>query len=171
MTRNRGAPMGKQLDRTRTTQTFEHLEGREMMAADSIPTLTDHVLDDILIENHSEQAPGYGSDDVAFAHNELGLSGLGQTVVIIDSGIAYDHESLGGGYGVNHRVVGGYDFAEDDRNPYDDAPEGFHGTHVAGIVGSDDDRYTGVAPGVDLVALRVFDDDGGGSFRWVESAL
>ncbi len=163
--------MGKQLDRNRTTQTFERLEGREMMTADGIPALTDHVLDDILLESHSDQVFGYGSDDVDFAHNELGLSGVGQTVVIIDSGIAYDHVALGGGYGENYRVVGGYDFAEDDANPYDDAPEGFHGTHVAGIVGSDDPQYTGVAPGVDLVALRVFDDNGGGSFRWVESAL
>lgn len=101
----------------------------------------------------------------------FGLTGAGQTVAIIDSGIAYDHVALGNGFGAGHRVVGGWDFAENDANPYDDGPAGFHGTHVAGIVGSTDSRYTGVAPGADLVALRVFDDQGRGSLAWVERAL
>jgi hypothetical protein len=70
-----------------------------------------------------------------------------------------------------HRVVGGWDFAERDADPYDDGPAGFHGTHVAGIVGASDRRYPGLAPDVDLVALRVFDDQGGGYFAWVEQAL
>jgi subtilisin family serine protease len=59
---------------------------------------------------------------------------------------------LGGGFGAGTRVVGGWDFAENDANPYDDGPNGSHGTHVAGIIGSSDGRYPGVAPGVDLVA-------------------
>jgi len=107
----------------------------------------------------------------AGVHESFGLAGFGQTVAIIDTGIAYDHYALGGGLGLNYRVVGGWDFAENDANPYDDGPGGFHGTHVAGIVGSDDDTYTGVAPNVDLVALRVFDDHGNGVFDWVEQAL
>lgn len=101
-----------------------------------------------------------------------GLSGAGQTVAIIDSGIAYDHPALGGRLGVGSRVVGGWDFTEEnDANPYDDAPGGGHGTHVAGIVGSNDPAHPGLAPGVDLVALRVFNDLSVGSFAWVESAL
>jgi hypothetical protein len=103
----------------------------------------------------------------------FGLTGAGQTVVIIDSGIAYDHHALGGGYGANYRVVGGWDFTEGDANPYDDGPGGAHGTHVAGIVGSTGHTTgdVGVAPGVDLVGLRVFNDEGNGSFGWVEEAL
>lgn len=100
-----------------------------------------------------------------------GLQGRGQTVVIIDSGVAYDHVALGGGLGSGYRVVGGWDFAENDADPYDDGPAGFHGTHVAGIVGSADGTYPGVAPEVDLVALRVFDDQGRGQLAWVEQAL
>ena len=92
-------------------------------------------------------------------------------MAIIDSGIAYDHTALGAGLGANYRVVGGWDFAENDANPYDDGPLGFHGTHVAGIVGSDDPTYTGVSPGVDLVALRVFDDQGHSDVAWITSAL
>lgn len=100
-----------------------------------------------------------------------GFNGLGQTVAVIDSGIAYNHAALGGGYGANYRVVGGWDFAENDADPYDDGPDGFHGSHVAGIVGSSDATNRGVASGVDLVGLRVFSDTGAGYFSWVESAL
>jgi len=103
--------------------------------------------------------------------NNYGLTGAGQTVVVIDSGIAYDHVALGGGFGANYRVVGGWDFAENDANPYDDGAAGGHGTHVAGIIGSSSGVYPGVATGVDLVSLRVFNDQGAGYFSWVESAL
>ena len=105
------------------------------------------------------------------ALNNYGLTGSGQTVVVIDSGIAYDHLALGGGFGANYRVVGGWDFAENDGNPYDDGPAGSHGTHVAGIIGGSTSQAQGVASGVDLVSLRVFNDQGQGYFSWVENAL
>lgn len=120
------------------------------------------------------------AQSLANAHNvtnmhsvfaNYGLYGTGQTVAVIDSGIAWDHPALGGGFGAGYRVVGGWDFAENDANPYDDAPAGFHGSHVSGIIGSRDANNPGVAQGVDLVSLRVFDDKGNGSFSWVEKAL
>jgi len=117
---------------------------------------------------------------LASAHNQTGLTqvqtaygfrGHNQTVAIIDSGIAYSHYALGGGLGNGYRVVGGFDFTEGDSDPYDDGPEGGHGTHVAGIVGGDAGSNSGVAPDVDLVGLRVFNDSGNGFFSWVEQAL
>jgi subtilisin family serine protease len=114
---------------------------------------------------------GHGWNDLAAARDQYGLRGDGQTVAIIDSGIAYDHVALGGGLGSSYKVVGGWDFAENDANPYDDAPAGFHGTHVSGIVGANDSHYPGVAPDVDLVGLRVFDDQGNSSLTWVDQAL
>ncbi len=103
--------------------------------------------------------------------SQFGLSGKGQTVAVIDSGIAFDHVALGKGYGPGYKVVGGWDFAENDARPYDDAPAGFHGTHVAGIIGANDGVHFGVAPNVDLVSLRVFTDAGKGELAWTESAL
>ncbi|KLU01359.1 peptidase S8 and S53 [Rhodopirellula islandica] len=102
--------------------------------------------------------------------------GSGQTIAVIDSGIAYDHVALGGGYGPGYRVVGGYDFAENDDNPYDDAPAGYHGSHVAGLIAGNGnldsgEAFQGLAPGADLVGLRVFDDAGNGNLQWIESAL
>ena len=99
------------------------------------------------------------------------LDGRGQTVAVIDSGIAYEHTALGGGFGGGRKVVGGWDFAENDADPHDDGPAGFHGTHVAGIIGSSDADYPGVAPGAALVALRVFDDHGATQLTWIEQAL
>lgn len=108
------------------------------------------------------------------ARNEYGFMGYGQTVAVIDSGIAWDHPNLGGGFGTGYRVVGGWDFGDEkDADPYDDGPSGAHGTHVAGIVGATKGPTgdEGVAPGVDLVGLRVFNDQGAGYFGWVEQAL
>jgi Subtilase family len=113
----------------------------------------------------------------------LGLDGSGQTAVVIDTGIAFDHISLASkdgqtGFGPGYRVVGGWDFAENDANPYDDGPAGFHGTFVASLLGGSGANSSGgsavssgVAPGVDLVALRVFDDRGASDLSWVESSL
>jgi len=100
-----------------------------------------------------------------------GLDGSGQTVAVIDSGIAWDHIALGGGYGPGYRVVGGWDFAENDADPYDDGPAGYHGTHVAGLLAGETEGFSGVAPGADIVALRVFDDYGAGTLDWIESSL
>ena len=106
-----------------------------------------------------------------YIQQNYGFDGSGQTVAVIDTGIAWDHYALGGGFGEGYRVVGGWDFAENDANPYDDGPAGYHGTHVSGIIGSSDATHTGVASGADLVALRVFNDAGQSKFEWIEQAL
>ncbi|MGL4511533.1 MAG: S8 family serine peptidase [Lacipirellulaceae bacterium] len=116
-------------------------------------------------------AEAHAASGQAAALAKYGLTGRGQTVAVIDSGIAYNHTALGTGIGGSSRVVGGWDFTENDANFYDDGPSGGHGSHVAGIVGARGTTHTGVATGVDLVGLRVFDDAGNGYFTWVEQAL
>ncbi len=163
--------------RSPTHQTrYEVFEERIVLSAQPLQTFwLDPFEADSLEAPYHEVAPTLQTWDSVSSYSTIrdlyGFDGSGQTVAVIDTGIAYDHVALGGGYGDGFRVVGGWDFAENDADPYDDGPGGFHGTHVAGIVGSDDDLYSGVASGVDLVALRVFDDQGYGSFAWVEQAL
>ena len=112
------------------------------------------------------------------AQNELGLSGAGVTVAVMDTGIDYDHPDLGGCFGDGCRVVTGHDFVGDaynaddtaaSYNPVavpDDDPDDCngHGTHVSGIVGASGDPAEGgargVAPGVTFGAYRVFGCDG-----------
>ncbi|MEO0529253.1 MAG: S8 family serine peptidase [Planctomycetota bacterium] len=168
---------------------------------DEVPTFTHHGSVHTTVETAPVHDPGadfwrgteeaFGSDvddigrrieqTLAQAHDltgqdhvvsKYGFDGAGQTVAVLDTGIAYGHYALGGGVGDGYRIVGGYDFTENDSDFYDDGPRGGHGTHVAGIVGADGDgSHSGVATGVDLVGLRVFDDAGNGYFSWVESAL
>lgn len=154
---------------------FESFEDRLAMTAQALSEMADDWRDmpiqTMAGSASSSTSEGHGWAEIAYARNEYGLRGGGQTVAVIDSGIAYDHIALGGGLGAAYKVVGGWDFAENDANPYDDGPAGFHGTHVSGIIGSTDKKYTGVAPDVDLVALRVFDDNGSGTLEQVEKAL
>ncbi|MCC6494164.1 MAG: S8 family serine peptidase [Pirellulales bacterium] len=147
-------------------------------APPTLPAEPDFWLDQALLASLDGGLPGV-EPSLADAHrqtgwydvlNNYGFLGRGQTVAVIDSGIAYDHFALGGGLGANYRVVGGWDFAENDADPYDDGGAGGHGTHVAGIVGAAGSP-SGVAPGADLVSLRVFNDAGQGYFNWVEKAL
>ena len=82
-------------------------------------------------------------------------TGAGQTVAVIDSGIDYTHPSLGGGFGPSFKVVGGYDFVDDDADPMDTFG---HGTEVAGVIAAKPaggSSYQGIAPQAKLVALRV----------------
>ena len=147
-------------------ETFEHHQAGDFLLESLLP-----------VDPHDQEvfttlADVHDVTGVNYVHNTYGFRGEGQTIAVIDSGIAYDHYSLGAGFGAGHKVVGGYDFTEEnDANPYDDGPSGFHGTHVAGIIGSDHATYKGVASGADLVALRVFNDNGDGYFSWVENAL
>ncbi|MEZ6112594.1 MAG: S8 family serine peptidase [Pirellulaceae bacterium] len=156
---------------------FDEYEQRLVLSAQP---LGDFFIDDALLQEVQPQqiealgalADVHQATGVSYVRQEYGLTGAGQTVVVIDSGIAYDHVALGGGLGSGYRVVGGWDFTEEnDADPYDDGPAGFHGTHVAGIIGSNSSQHPGVAPEVDLVGLRVFNDQGAGYFDWVENAL
>ena len=84
------------------------------------------------------------------------VTGQGIRVAVIDTGIDYTHTAFGGCTAVNSggacRVVGGYDFVNDDADPMDD---NLHGTHVAGIIGANDINIKGVAPDVTLYAYKV----------------
>lgn len=164
------SPRKSAINRKRKLQ-FEQFEQRLVMSAQAVSNILPEL--DIASPAITQQsvmldhAPAEVADDA----EPFGFDGTGQTVAVIDSGIAWDHYALGGGFGEGHKVVGGWDFAENDANPYDDGPAGFHGTHVAGIIGSSDDQFRGVSSGVDLVGLRVFGDNGEGDLKWVEEAL
>ncbi len=91
------------------------------------------------------------------------------TVAVIDTGVDYDNPALGGGFGPGYKVIAGYDFADNTDDPMATASQ--HGTSVAGLIGSDDPSDLGVAPGVDIVALRVTDDTNTASLTSVANAL
>ena len=103
-----------------------------------------------------------GVDQALWSRTSVGgtkLDGTGTTIGIIDTGIDYTHPDLGGAKFPNAKVVGGYDFADNDDNPMDNQG---HGTHVAGIAAADG-KVQGVAPKAKLYAYKVFGDQGGGA--------
>jgi minor extracellular serine protease Vpr len=107
------------------------------------------------------------------AQNDLGLTGRGIRVAILDTGVDYDHPDLGGCFGPGCKVAKGYDFVGDAYNAdpssptynLTTAPDAFpddcagHGTHVSGIVGANG-RVRGVAPEATLSMYRVFGCEG-----------
>jgi subtilisin len=70
----------------------------------------------------------------------------------------------------NGSYRGGWDFVNNDNDPMDDNG---HGTHVSGILAADKNGYlvVGVAPRVDLYALKVVDASGNGDYSSVIAAL
>ena len=79
------------------------------------------------------------------------------TAYIIDTGIQTSHPEFGGRAVVGYDALGG---TGQDCNG--------HGTHVAGTVGS---RTYGVAKGVKLVAVRVLDCNGSGTWTGVINGM
>lgn len=87
-----------------------------------------------------------------------GYRGAGTSIAIVDSGIDYTHPDLGGCLGAGCKVVGGFDFVNNDSNPIDDHG---HGTHVAGVAAADGESV-GMAPDAQLLAYKVLNSDGSG---------
>ena len=93
-------------------------------------------------------------------------------IVVLDTGVDYDHPDLSG------KVFKGKDIIDNDFDPMD--MQG-HGTHVAGIIGAVTDNsigISGVSPNSNILAVRVLDANGIGTFdqiaqgiQWANSAV
>ncbi|EGG36723.1 peptidase, S8/S53 family [Paenibacillus sp. HGF5] len=127
-----------------------------------------------------DTGPFIGAPDVW----DLGYTGKGIKVGVIDTGIDYAHPVLKDAY------KGGYDFVDKDNDPYETTPLDWendpsnppqvddrgstywtdHGTHVAGTIGARDaGEYgvVGIAPEADIYAYRVLGPYGSGYSSWV----
>ncbi|MCX7837621.1 MAG: S8 family peptidase [candidate division WOR-3 bacterium] len=83
-------------------------------------------------------------------------------VAICDQGIDYYHPDLRENFSFD---LIGYDFVDNDNDPYPENEEELHGTHVAGIVAGVINNYIGISgwAQVRLLAVRVLNEHGEGS--------
>jgi len=110
------------------------------------------------------------------AASQFALDGTGVGIAVIDSGIAA-HTDLNNASGTS-RVVYSQSFVAGDTATTDKFG---HGTHVAGLIGGTGNssgtgngypaKYAGIAPNVNLINLRVLDQNGMGTDSQVIAAI
>lgn len=134
----------------------------------------------------ADSVPAIGGDIVRNAQ----YTGKGVTVAILDTGLDTSHEAFQNGVNgakytksdiqnliqnnplqageinVNSvykssKIPFAYDYADGDTNV---SGGNSHGTHVAGIVGANSGKVTGVAPDAQLMIMKIFEDDGSGAY-------
>ncbi|MDP1729461.1 MAG: S8 family serine peptidase, partial [archaeon] len=89
--------------------------------------------------------------------NGFNLTGSGETVCIIDTGVNYTHLDLGGCFGNNNvssncKIIGGWNTLADNNNTMD--VQG-HGTHVSGIVAANG-TINGVAKNAKIIMMMAY---------------
>lgn len=86
----------------------------------------------------------------------MGLTGKNVGVAVLDTGV-FPHRDF------DKRIIAFADMINHRPGPYDDCG---HGSHICGIIGGSgvisDGRYQGMAPGCNLVVVKVLDRKGNG---------
>jgi lactocepin len=125
---------------------------------------------------------------------QYGYKGEGLVVAVVDSGIDHSHKDMKlsdeakakeiwtqdqmnqkmeetdvNEIWYSDKVPTGYDWADNDSDVKPGPNGSPHGTHVAGTIGASGDEtkggVEGIAPGVQLLAEKVFSDNGGGAYE------
>jgi uncharacterized repeat protein (TIGR01451 family) len=93
-------------------------------------------------------------------------TGAGITVAIIDSGVCFHHPDLQARFRND-----GIDYVDDDTDPSDLMG---HGCAISGIIGANVNNtigITGISPNVDILPIRVLDENGAGTYADVIAAI
>ena len=137
---------------------FDELDTKKLSLEPTIESVEIEKNDvDDTVDTNDSQRESYAIEihEIKKFH-EQGIKGKGVKVAIFDGGCAY-HPDL--------KIAGGYNAYNDDSNYMVDISG--HGTHVAGIVGMQDNDfgYLGVAPECELYIVKLNPLDSGGHNR------
>lgn len=148
----------------------QYMEYGEYIYIDNLQIAFDSVCPDCIYTTYLESTfvKSIGADVLWNESNYL--QGKGVTVAVVDSGIAPHADFLGSNG--QSRIIAQATFVSQNS----DADDFYgHGTHVAGSIGGNGalslGRYTGVAPKVNLVDVKVMDDLGIGTTSDVIAGL
>ena len=112
----------------------------------------------------------YIGNSVPYIGSEIprmdGIDGTGIKIAVIDTGVDFNHPDLFG-WGPNGKVIGGYNFIQENQLPMD---TNGHGTKVAGIIAADG-SVLGVAPKAKILAYKVSEDGEGVSSELIRGAI
>lgn len=99
------------------------------------------------------------------ARDAFKVNGKGMTVAVLDTGLNTAHVDFAG------RIVAQVNFTPDNNRDKNNADDGNgHGTNVGGIITAGD-KHTGIAPGANIIPIKVLGNSGGGDFQWIDQAL
>ncbi|HQD27262.1 MAG TPA: S8 family serine peptidase, partial [Methanoculleus thermophilus] len=159
------------LDRLAAIPGVNHIEpDLTVTINDPVVEVTSTINPDSIKQTKSGYATVWSTDFIeAPSVWESGNNGSGVTIAVIDTGIDASHPAFGG------RVTKFVDLVNgDNETSYDDHG---HGTHCAGtaaggavtirINDADIDVTLGVAPGADLMGVKVLNDAGSGNFSCI----
>jgi len=82
-----------------------------------------------------------------------GYDGNGIIISVIDTGVDFNHPDIFG-FGMDEKIIGGYDFVDNDDMPED---TNGHGTQVTGIIAANG-NLKGIAPNSKILAYKVSED-------------
>ena len=112
----------------------------------------------------------YIENSVPYVGSEIprtdGIDGTGIKIAIIDTGVDFNHPDLFG-WGPDGKVIGGYNFIQENQLPMD---TNGHGTKVAGVIAADGNTL-GVAPKAKILAYKVSEDGEGVSSELIMKAI
>jgi major intracellular serine protease len=110
--------------------------------------------------NQDDQIP-YGVQMIGAPSEWKETKGAGIKVAVLDTGVDFNHPDL------KDRIKGGINLTTYDKNDFMDRQG--HGTHCAGTIGASlgNGGVVGVAPEVDIYAVKVLADDGRGDINWI----
>ena len=104
-------------------------------------------------ENFAVQVNNSGphiGTDIPYSY---GYDGSGIIISVIDTGVDFNHPDIFG-FGIDGKIIGGYDFVDNDNIPED--TDG-HGTQVTGIIAANG-SLKGIAPNSKILVYKVSED-------------